>query len=202
KMIRDTVRDFATNVIQPRTITIDKEATFPVDIFKQMGELGLMGIPFPEVYGGSGGDTISYALAVEEIGKVCASTGLSYAAAVSLGATPIYAFGTEEQKEKYLKPLAEGKTLGAFGLTEPNAGSDAGGTQTTATLDGQEFIINVENFFITNASYAKTILLTIVICNHKRIKNNNTAIIIQTDADGITITNNYNKMGVRGSDTA
>src|SRR5690625_127636 len=145
KMIRDTVRDFATNVIQPRTITIDKEATFPVDIFKQMGELGLMGIPFPEVYGGSGGDTISYALAVEEIGKVCASTGLSYAAAVSLGATPIYAFGTEEQKEKYLKPLAEGKTLGAFGLTEPNAGSDAGGTQTTATLDGQELLLMAKN---------------------------------------------------------
>src|SRR5699024_11359540 len=107
------------------------EATIQVNIYNKMGELGLMGIPFPEVYGGSGGDTISYALAVEEIGKVCASTGLSYAAAVSLGATPIYAFGTEEQKEKYLKPLAEGKTLGAFGLTEPNAGSDAGGTQTT-----------------------------------------------------------------------
>src|SRR5690625_7592257 len=112
KMIRDTVRDFATNVIQPRTITIDKEATFPVDIFKQMGELGLMGIPFPEVYGGSGGDTISYGLAVEEIGKVCASTGLSYAADVSLGATPIYLFGTEEQKQKYLVPLAKGEALG------------------------------------------------------------------------------------------
>src|SRR5699024_310708 len=111
KMIRDTVRDFATNVIQPRTITIDKEATFPVDIFKQMVEFGLIGIPYQEMYVGSGVDTISYAIAVEEIGKVCASTGLSYAAAVTLGATPIYAFGTEEQKEKYLKPLAEGKTL-------------------------------------------------------------------------------------------
>jgi len=202
KMIRDTVRDFATNVIQPRTITIDKEATFPVDIFKQMGELGLMGIPFPEVYGGSGGDTISYALAVEEIGKVCASTGLSYAAAVSLGATPIYAFGTEEQKEKYLKPLAEGKTLGAFGLTEPNAGSDAGGTQTTATLDGQEFIINGEKCFITNASYAKTIIITAVTGKDERGKNIISAIIVPTDAEGITITNNYDKMGVRGSDTA
>src|SRR5690625_4092791 len=126
KMIRDMVKDFAENVIQPRAIEIDTEALFPVDIFKQMGELGLMGIPFPDKYGGSNGDTISYALAVEEIGKVCASTGLSYAAAVSLGASPIYMFGTQVQKETYLTPLAEGKSLGAFGLTEPNAGSDAG----------------------------------------------------------------------------
>src|SRR5699024_11361192 len=109
------------NVIQPRAIEIDTEAKFPKDIFEQMGELGLLGLPFPEEYGGSAADTISYALAVEEIGKVCGSTGLSYAAAVSLGASPINMFGTEEQKQVFLKPLAEGKALGAFGLTEPNA---------------------------------------------------------------------------------
>ncbi|HLR73919.1 MAG TPA: acyl-CoA dehydrogenase family protein [Virgibacillus sp.] len=202
KMIRDMVRDFAENVIKPRAIEIDTEAKFPIDIFDQMGELGLMGIPFPEKYGGSNGDTISYALAVEEIGKVCASTGLSYAAAVSLGATPIYAFGTDEQKEKYLKPLAEGKALGAFGLTEPNAGSDAGGTQTTAVADGDEFVINGEKCFITNASYAQTIIITAVTGKDDRGKNIISALIVPTDATGVSITSNYDKMGVRGSDTA
>src|SRR5699024_2762842 len=122
-MIKKMVKDFAQEVIKPRAITIDKEAEFPVDIFEQMGDLGLLGIPFPEKYGGSGGDTVSYVLAVEEIGKVCGSTGLSYAAAVSLGASPIYYFGTETQKEQFLTPLARGEALGSFGLTEPNAGS-------------------------------------------------------------------------------
>src|SRR5690625_1270930 len=117
-MIKEMVRDFAKTVIQPRAIGIDKEAMFPEDIFKQMGELGFMGIPFPEKYGGSSSDTLSYALAVEEIGRVCGSTGLSYAANVSLGASPIYYFGTEEQKKKYLTPIAQGKVLGSFGLTE------------------------------------------------------------------------------------
>ena len=162
EMIRDMVRDFANNVIKPRAIEIDQKAEFPKDIFDQMGELGLLGLPFPEEYGGSNADTISYALAVEEIGRVCGSTGLSYAAAVSLGASPINMFGTEKQKEEFLTPLAEGKALGAFGLTEPNAGSDAGGTKTTAVEDGDDFIINGEKCFITNASFAKTIIITAV----------------------------------------
>src|SRR5699024_10067725 len=162
RMTRNMVRDFANDVIKPRAIDIDREAKFPIDIFKQMGKLGLLGIPFPEQYGGSGGDTVSYALAVTEVGKICGSTGLSYAAAVSLGANPIYQFGTEEQKEEFLVPLAEGKHLGAFGLTEPNAGSDAGGTRTTAMEDGEDFIINGEKCFITNASFAKTIIITAV----------------------------------------
>ena len=157
QMVRSMVREFAEEVIRPRALEIDKEAKFPEDIFKQMGELGLLGIPFPEEYGGSGGDTLSYAIAVEEIGRVCGSTGLSYAAAVSLGASPFYYFGTEEQKQTYLTPLAEGKALASFGLTEPNAGSDAGGTKTTAVLDGDEYVINGEKCFITNASYARNI---------------------------------------------
>src|SRR5690625_3290973 len=119
------VREFANDVIRPRAMEMDIKAKFPEDIFKKMGTLRMLGIPFPEKYGGSGGDTIAYALAVEEVGRACGSTGLSYAAAVSLGATPIYMFGTEEQKEKFLVPLASGKALGSFGLTEPNAGSDA-----------------------------------------------------------------------------
>ncbi|ASK63424.1 acyl-CoA dehydrogenase [Virgibacillus phasianinus] len=201
-MIKKMVRDFAEDVIRPRAIDIDVKAEFPEDIFKQMGELGLLGIPFPEEYGGSGGDTISYALAVEEIGRVCGSTGLSYAAAISLGASPIYYFGTEEQKKKYLTPLAEGKSLGSFGLTEPNAGSDAGGTKTTAVLEGDDYIINGEKCFITNASYAATIIATAVTGKDDRGKNIISAIIVPTDTDGVTITDNYDKMGVRGSNTA
>src|SRR5690625_109204 len=167
-----------------------------------MGKLVFMVIPFPEEYGGAGGDTISYALAVEEIGRVCGSTGLSYAAAVSLGASPLQMFGTNEQKEKYLIPLASGEALGAFGLTEPNAGSDAGGTKTTAKLDGDEYVINGEKCFITNASYAKQIIVTAVTGKDDRGKNIISAIIVPTDTPGLKITDNYDKMGVRGSNTA
>ncbi|MFC0299652.1 acyl-CoA dehydrogenase family protein [Virgibacillus soli] len=201
-MIRKMVRDFAEDVIQPRAIDIDTSAEFPLDIFQKMGDLGLLGIPFPEKYGGSGGDTISYAIAVEEIGRICGSTGLSFAATVSLGASPIYYFGTEEQKQSYLVPMAEGKALGAFGLTEPNAGSDAGGTKTTAVLDGDEYVINGEKCFITNASFAETIIVTAVTGKDKRGRNIISAIIVPTNSDGITVTSNYDKMGVRGSDTA
>ncbi|SDQ57808.1 butyryl-CoA dehydrogenase [Virgibacillus subterraneus] len=201
-MIKKMVQDFADNVIRPRAVEIDKQAKFPEDIFKQMGELGLMGIPFPEQYGGSDGDTLSYALAVEEIGKVCGSTGLSYAATVSLGASPIYYFGTEEQKEKYLTPITQGKTLAAFGLTEPNAGSDAGGTKTTAVADGDDFVINGEKCFITNANYSNTITVTAVTGKDDRGKNIISAIIVPTNTEGVTINSNYDKMGVRGSDTA
>src|SRR5690625_128346 len=181
EMIRKMVRDFAENVIQPRAIKIDKEAKFPKDIFDQMGELGLMGIPFPEEYGGAGGDTISYALAAEEIARVCGSTGLSYAAAVSLGASPIYMFGTEEQKQNFLIPLAEGKALGSFGLTEPNAGSDAGGTRTTATEEGDDFVINGEKCFITNASFADNVIITAVTGKNEKGRNIISAIIVPTD---------------------
>ncbi|HEX6593533.1 MAG TPA: acyl-CoA dehydrogenase family protein [Bacillota bacterium] len=201
-MVKEMVRDFAEEVIQPRAIEIDTEAKFPKDIFEKMGKLGLMGIPFPEKYGGSGGDTVSYAIAVEEIGRVCGGTGLSYAATVSLGASPIYYFGTEKQKETYLVPQAEGKALGSFGLTEPNAGSDAGGTQTTATVEGDEFVINGEKSFITNASYAKTIIVTAVTGKDEIGRKVISSIIVPTDTEGLTITSNYDKMGVRGSDTA
>lgn len=202
EMIRKMVRDFAENVIKPRAIEIDTEAKFPEDIFKQMGELGLMGIPFPEEYGGAGGDTISYALAAEEIARVCGSTGLSYAAAVSLGASPLYMFGTEEQKQQYLVPLAEGRALGAFGLTEPNAGSDAGGTKTTAVEDGDYYVINGEKCFITNASFAKNLIITAVTGKNEKGRPIISSIIVPTNTEGVTITSNYDKMGVRGSDTA
>ncbi|MRG85273.1 acyl-CoA dehydrogenase [Salinibacillus xinjiangensis] len=202
EMTRKMVRDFAESVIKPRTIEIDQKAEFPEDIFDELGKLGLLGIPFPEEYGGSGGDTLMYAIAVEEIGRVCGSTGLSYAAAVSLGASPIYYFGTEEQKQKFLVPLASGKGLGSFGLTEPNAGSDAGGTETTAELVGDEYVINGEKCFITNASFAKTITVTAVTGKDEKGKKIISALIVPTDAEGLTIRSAYDKMGVRGSDTA
>lgn len=202
KMIQMTAREFANDRIKPRAIDIDVNASFPEDIFTELGTLGFMGIPFPEKYGGSGGDTISYALAVEEIGRACGSTGLSYAAAVSLGASPILMFGTEEQKQEHLVPLASGNALGSFGLTEPNAGSDAGGTETTAILDGDEWVINGEKSFITNASFARTIIVTAVTGKNEKGRNIISAIIVPTDVSGLSITSNYDKMGVRGSDTA
>ncbi|GLC88015.1 acyl-CoA dehydrogenase family protein [Lysinibacillus piscis] len=200
-MIRDMVRDFAEKEIKPYAREVDETSTMRIESFQKMAELGLMGIPFPEEYGGSGGDTISYALAVEEIGRACGGTGLSYAAAVSLGASPIYTFGTEEQKREWLVPLAKGETLGSFGLTEPNAGSDAGGTRTTAVVDGDDFIINGEKCWITNASYARQIIVTAVTGKREDGKKIISAIIVPTDAPGVTINSNYDKMGVRGSNT-
>lgn len=201
QMIKEMVRDFAEKEIAPYAAKWDEEAYFPVEVFKKMGELGLLGIPFPEKYGGSGGDTISYAIAVEEIGRACGGTGLSYAAAVSLGASPIYYFGTEEQKQKWLVPMAKGETLGAFGLTEPNAGSDAGGTRTTAVLDGDEYVINGEKCWITNAQYSRQVIVTAVTGKDERGKNIISAIIVPTDTPGFTIRSNYDKMGVRASNT-
>lgn len=202
EMTRKMVRDFAEDVIGPRAVDIDIHSEFPKDIFDQMGKLGLLGIPFPEEYGGSGGDTISYALAVEEIGRVCGSTGLSYAAAVSLGASPIYYFGTEQQKQEYLTPLARGEGLASFGLTEPNAGSDAGGTKTRAELKGDHYVINGEKCWITNAEYARSITVTAVSGKREDGKNIISAFIIPKDTPGMTITSPYDKMGVRGSNTS
>ncbi|MED5051402.1 acyl-CoA dehydrogenase [Anoxybacillus sp. UARK-01] len=201
QMIKEMVREFAEKEIAPNAAKWDEEAYFSVGIFKKMGELGLLGIPFPEEYGGAGGDTISYAVAVEEIGRACGGTGLSYAAAVSLGASPIYYFGTEEQKQKWLVPMARGEALGAFGLTEPNAGSDAGGTRTRAELDGDEYIINGEKCWITNAGHARQVIVTAVTGKDERGKNIISAIIVPTDTPGFTIRCNYDKMGVRASNT-
>ncbi|MES5395478.1 acyl-CoA dehydrogenase family protein [Bacillus amyloliquefaciens] len=202
QLVREMVRDFAKNEIAPKAHEVDQSAVFPADTFKKIGELGLLGIPFPEEYGGAGGDTISYAIAVEEIGKACGSTGLSYAAAVSLGASPLYYFGTEQQKQEHLTPLASGKALGSFGLTEPNAGSDAGGTQTKAEKKGDDYVIKGEKCWITNANYARTVIVTAVTGKNSAGKPIISALIVPTDTPGFTITNPYDKMGVRGSDTA
>lgn len=201
QMIRSMVRAFAEKEIKPHAQTLDKDAAFRYDTFKKLGELGLLGIPFPEKYGGTAADTISYCIAVEEIGKACGGTGLSYAANISLGASPIYYFGTEEQKQKWLIPMAKGETLGAFGLTEPNAGSDAGGTKTTAVLDGDEYVINGEKSWSTNAGYARQVIVTAVTGKREDGKNIVSALIVPTDTQGIKISCNYDKMGVRASNT-
>lgn len=201
QMIKEMTSAFAEKEIKPIAIELDIHSRFPEEVFKKMGELGLLGLPFPEEYGGAGGDTTSYAIAVEEIGKACGGTGLSYAANVSLGASPIYYFGTEEQKQKFLVPLAKGETLASFGLTEPNAGSDAGGTRTTAKLAGDEYVLNGEKCWITNASFARTITVTAVSGKDSRGKNIISAFIVPTDSPGLTINSNYDKMGVRASNT-
>jgi len=200
EMIRNVVRDFAQEVIAPKAPEIDRTGEFPMDIMKKLAEMDLLGLPFPEEYGGAGADYISYCLATEEITRACASTGITYEAHVSLGCMPIYLFGTEEQKQKYLPMLCRGEAMGSFGLTEPEAGSDAGGTKTTAVLDGDEWVINGSKCFITNASYAKFVTITAVTDKSKG-KRGISAIIVPTDAPGFTIRSNYEKLGLHGSNT-
>ncbi|MBE3588294.1 MAG: acyl-CoA dehydrogenase [Thermoanaerobacteraceae bacterium] len=200
QMIRDVVRDFARNEIAPRAKEIDRSGQFPLDIMKKLAQMDLMGLPFPEEYGGAGADYVSYCLALEEITRACASTGLTYEAHISLGCMPIHLFGTREQKEKFLTPLCRGECMGAFGLTEPNAGSDAGGTRTTAVLEGDEWVINGSKCFITNASYARFVTITAV-TDRAKGKGGISAIIVPTDAPGFTIRAGYEKMGLHGSNT-
>src|SRR5215510_11302499 len=149
-MIRETVRGFVKDVVAPRAKEIDVSGEFPMDAMKGMAELGLLGVPFPEEYGGAGMDSLSLAIVIEEIARHCGSTALTVAAHVSLGTFPIYAFGTEEQKRRWVPKLASGETLGAFGLTEPDAGSDAQGIKTTAVRDGDHFVVNGAKMYCTN----------------------------------------------------
>jgi alkylation response protein AidB-like acyl-CoA dehydrogenase len=198
KMIQDMVREFAEAEIAPKAAEIDKTERFPIETFKKMGELGLMGLPIPEEYGGAGADMVSYCLALEEIGRACGGTGLSYEAHVSLACVPLLLYGTEEQKQKYLVPLASGQGIGSFGLTEPGAGSDAGGTKTNARLVGDEWVINGSKIFITNAGYARTVVLTALTDKETR---GISAFIVPTDTPGFKVSKAYEKMGMRGSNT-
>lgn len=201
KMIRKLMRDFAEGEVAPGADERDRTKRFPKEIIKKMAELKLMGLPFPEEYGGAGADTISFAIAVEELSRVDASVGITYAAHISLGCSPLYMFGTEEQKKKYLVPLCRGETLGAFGLTEPGAGSDAGGTQTKAVRDGDEWVINGTKCFITNASYANFVSLTAVTGKKEDGRNEITAFIVPTDAPGFSVLDKYEKLGLHSSNT-
>jgi len=199
-MLQKMVREFAINEIKPLAQKIDNDGLFPEDSIKKMADLGLMGIPWDEKYGGTNMDTLSLVIAIEEIGKVCVSTAATMMAHTSLGTAPIIAFGTDEQKEKYLPDLVTGKKIGAFGLTEPNAGSDAKNTQTTAVLDGDQFIINGQKAFCTNAGVASTIIITAKLIENGKDKGIS-AFIIDSNTPGLTLGKPEKKMGWRGSDT-
>ena len=203
KAIQQTVRDFARQKVAPRAEEMDREEAFPYDLVREMAELGLMGLPFPEEYGGSGADTVSYALAVMELARADASTAITMAAHVSLGASPFYLFGTEAQKQKFLVPLAQGKMLWGFGLTEPGAGSDAGNVQTRAELRDGKWVVNGTKAFITNSGTDISGGTTITAVTGKRSdgKSEVTNIVVPQDTPGFARSKKYKKMGWRASDT-
>ncbi|MDO1479014.1 acyl-CoA dehydrogenase family protein [Rhodococcus ruber] len=200
--LKDTVADFAQRVVAPVAAEHDANHTFPYEVVEGMADLGLFGLPFPEEYGGQGGDYFALCLALEELGKVDQSVAITLEAGVSLGAMPIYRFGTEEQKRKWLPQLAAGRALGAFGLTEPGAGSDAGGTKTTARLDGDQWIINGSKQFITNSGTDITEIVTVTAVTGERDgKKEISTIVVPTDTPGFVAEPAYNKVGWNASDT-
>jgi butyryl-CoA dehydrogenase len=203
KAIQSLCREFAREEVRPRAEEMDATAEFPYDLVKKMAGLGLMGLPFPEEYGGAGADTVSYALAVMEIARADASTAITLAAHVSLGSTPFYLFGTEQQKQTYLVPLARGEMLWGFGLTEPQAGSDAGGLRTRAELRDGRWIVNGTKAFITNSGTEMTGGTTITALTGTDAKGRPeiSNIIVPQDTPGFTRSKKYRKMGWRASDT-
>jgi len=198
KLLQSTVRDFAETRVAPVAAELDRDARFPYELVAEMAELGLMGIPIPEEYGGAGGDTVSYAIAVEELTRIDSSVAITVAAHTSLGTMPIYLFGTEEQKQGWLPRLASGEALAAFGLTEPNAGSDAGATRTRAELRDGEWVVNGSKMFITNAGTDITACVTITaLTGDDEISN----IIVPNGTPGYEISAPMHKLGWRASDT-
>jgi alkylation response protein AidB-like acyl-CoA dehydrogenase len=199
--IKNTVRKFAETKIEPISFQLDEKSMFPEKIVKEMGELSFMGLPYPSKYGGADKDVLSYVIAVEELSRIDAGIGVILSAHVSLGSFPIMEFGTEEQKEKYLIPLASGKKIAAFGLTETNAGSDAAKTETTAVLDGDHYILNGSKIFITNADCADTYIV-FAVTNPGIGTKGISAFIVEKGWEGFTFGTHYNKMGIRSSATA
>jgi len=208
--LADTVRDFANEVVAPASAKHDEEHSFPYEIVKQMGEMGLFGLPFPEEYGGMGGDYFALAVALEQLGRVDQSVAITLEAAVSLGAMPIYRFGTEEQKQQWLPDLAAGRALAGFGLTEPGAGSDASGTTTTARLEegagGSEWVVNGRKEFITNSGTEISRLVTVTAATGQAGgaqggRKEISTIVVPTDTAGFSAEKAYNKVGWNASDT-
>ncbi|MGX9133118.1 acyl-CoA dehydrogenase [Rummeliibacillus sp. JY-2-4R] len=199
EMIRKMVRDFAENEVAPSAAERDENETFDRAIFDQMAELGLTGIPWPEEYGGIGSDYLAYVIAVEELSRVCASTAVTLSAHTSLAGWPVYKFGTEEQKQKYLRAMAEGKKIGAYCLTEPGSGSDAGGMRTTAKLDGDHYILNGSKIFITNGGVADIYVVFAV--TDPEAKNGTSAFIVESRFEGFSVGKKEKKMGIRSSPT-
>jgi len=202
QLFRRMVREFCESEVRPLAKIIDREHRVPFETIKKAAELGLMGVPFPENYGGMGGGETGYCILMEELGRVCTSTTTVIGAHTGIGAMAIYLDGTEEQKQKYLVPLAQGKAIAAFGLTEPQAGSDAAAIQTTAVRDGNEFVINGTKVFITNGDIADIITVMAVTDPALGAYGGITAFIVETDTPGFSIGSLENKMGIRGSSTA
>ncbi len=201
QMIRQMVCDFAQNELAPIADDLDREGRFPQEIIEKMAGLDLFALPFSEEYGGTGDGYLPYVIAVEEISKACASTGITYAAHCSIGTGPVYLFGSEEQKQKWVVPCARGEMLASFGLTEPDAGSDAGGTKTTAVLQDGEWVINGSKCFITNASYAGLVVITAV-TEPGRGTRGISSFLVPRDTPGFSVTAPYEKLGLKASDTA
>ncbi len=201
-LIRDMVRTFAENEVAPSAADRDEQEHFDRDLmFARLADLGLTGIVFPEEYGGAGADYLSYAIAVEELSRVCASTGVTLSAHLSLCANPIYLFGSEEQKKKYLTPLALGDAMGAFGLTEPSAGSDAGGTRTVAVRDGDDWLLNGSKIFITNAGEADIYVVFARTDKQAEKHHGISAFIVEKGTPGFSFGKKEKKMGIRSSPT-
>ncbi|MEH7222207.1 acyl-CoA dehydrogenase [Bacillus sp. JJ1566] len=200
EMIRKMVRDFAKNEVAPTAAERDEEERFDREIFDKMAELGLTGIPWPEEYGGIGSDYLAYCIAVEELSRVCASTGVTLSAHTSLAGWPIYKFGSEEQKQKYLRPMAQGEKIGAYGLTEPGSGSDAGGMRTTARLEGDHYVLNGSKIFITNGGIAD-IYVVFALTDPSSKHKGTSAFIIESDFPGFSVGKKEKKMGIRSSPT-
>lgn len=200
KLLQELYKKFAETEVKPLAEELDEEERFPVETVKKFQKYGFLGIPFPEQYGGAGADNLAYSMAVEEIAKVCGTSSVIISAHTSLCCQPIYQFGTEEQKQKYLVPLAKGEKLGAFGLTEPSAGTDSSMQQTKAVLDGDAYVLNGTKIFITNAGYADTY---VIIAMTDKAKGNRgiSAFIVEADTPGFTIGKKERKMGIRGSAT-
>ncbi|TKH14902.1 acyl-CoA dehydrogenase [Peribacillus simplex] len=200
EMIRKMVRDFAQNEVAPTAAERDEEERFDREIFDKMAELGLTGIPWPEEYGGIGSDYLAYCIAIEELSRVCASTGVTLSAHTSLAGWPIYKFGSEEQKQKYLRPMAQGEKIGAYGLTEPSSGSDAGGMRTTAKLVGDEYIISGSKIFITNGGIADTYVV-FALTDPESKQKGTSAFIVEKDFPGFSVGKKEKKLGIRSSPT-
>jgi short/branched chain acyl-CoA dehydrogenase len=200
---RKAVREFAEEVIAPRAEEMDRREELPVDIVKQMGEMGLFGLPFPEEYGGQGADFLTLAIAIEELARIDSSIAITLEAGVGLGANPIYAFGTEDQKQRWLVPMCHGEILGAFGLTEPGGGSDAGATKTSARLENGEWVINGSKAFITNSGtpISKVCSITAVTGQEESGRKEISAIIVPADTPGYEVGKSYRKLGWHASDT-
>lgn len=200
EFVRKMVREFAVNEVEPLAADIDKEHRFPVETVEKMAKYGLLGVPFPTEYEGAGGDHISYAITVEELSRVCASTGVICSAHTSLCCWPIFNWGNEEQKAKYLPDLLSGRKLGAFGLTEPGAGTDAAGQQTRAVLDGDEYVLNGSKVFITNGGYADTFVVMAMTDKSKGTRGIS-AFIVEKGDEGFSIGKTEDKMGICASST-